>query len=55
MAEKGVVQKNGIEMEYCKFGSGDKVFVILPGLSIQSVMGAKDIIENNYSILIGFP
>ena len=51
MAEKGVVQKNGIEMEYCKFGNGDKVFVILPGLSIQSVMGAKDIIENNYSIL----
>lgn len=26
MAIAGVVQKNGIEMEYCKFGSGDKIF-----------------------------
>lgn len=51
MAEAGVIQKNGIEMEYCKFGNGDRTFVILPGLSIQSVMGAKDVIENGYSIM----
>ncbi|MCR5356889.1 MAG: alpha/beta hydrolase [Lachnospiraceae bacterium] len=51
MATKGVVQKNGIEMEYCRFGSGSRVFVILPGLSIQSVMGAKDAIENAYSLM----
>lgn len=38
-------------MEYCKFGRGDKVFVILPGLSIKSVIGSKDIIEKNYSIM----
>lgn len=51
MAIEGVVQINGIEMEYCKFGKGDKIFVILPGLSIKSVMGSKDIIEKNYSIM----
>lgn len=51
MAIAGVVQKNGIEMEYCKFGSGDKIFVILPGLSIKSVMGSKDIIEKNNSMM----
>ena len=27
MAIAGIIQKNGIEMEYCKFGRGDKVFV----------------------------
>ena len=51
MAIAGIIQKNGIEMEYCKFGRGDKVFVILPGLSIKSVIGSKDIIEKNYSIM----
>ena len=53
MATAGVVQKNGIEMEYCKFGNGERVFVILPGLSIKSVMGSKDSIENAYAIMKG--
>lgn len=51
MAETGAVRVNGIEMEYCTFGRGDKVFVILPGLSIQSVMGAKEVIEENYALM----
>ena len=38
-------------MDYCKFGSGDKTFVILPGLSIQSVISAKDAVEDGYSIM----
>ena len=51
MATAGVVKTNGFEMEYCKFGNGDRIFVILPGLSIKSVMGAKDSIEDAYSIM----
>ena len=51
MAESGVVRKDGMEMEYCRFGTGSRVLVILPGLSIQSVMGAKDSIEDGYSVM----
>ena len=51
MAEQGTVKINGYEMDYCSFGSGDKTFVIIPGLSIQSVMGAKDAIEEAYSLM----
>ncbi len=50
MAEKGVVKTNGFEMEYFKFGNGDRILVILPGLSIQSVMGAKDAVEEGFQI-----
>ena len=38
MAIAGVVQKNGIEMEYCKFGSGDKIFVIFRPVSRLSCL-----------------
>ena len=51
MAITGVVKKDEIEMEYCRFGTGNSVFVILPGLSIQSVMGAGDAIEEEYAIM----
>ncbi len=51
MAELGKVTKDGIEMEYCKFGKGSRIFVILPGLSIQSVMGAKDSIETAFGVM----
>ena len=51
MAEKGVVSVNGFEMEYGKFGSGDKVFVIIPGLSVQSVLGAVEAVESAYSLM----
>ena len=39
------------EMEYFTFGNGPKNFVIIPGLSVQSVMGAKDSIEEEYKIM----
>ncbi len=29
-------------MEYFRFGAGERPLVILPGLSVQSVMGAAD-------------
>ncbi len=51
MADLGTVKTNTFEMDYCRFGSGDKTFVILPGLSVQSVMGAKDAIEDAYSVM----
>ena len=35
-------------MDYFRFGNGEKVFVILPGLSIQSVMKSADIIAAAY-------
>ena len=50
MAEVLNVTVNGISMDYCRFGTGDKIFVILPGLSIQSVMGSADAVEEGYKI-----
>lgn len=50
MAETGIVKKDRIEMEYCRFGTGGRIFVILPGLSIRSVMLAKDVIESGYAL-----
>lgn len=32
------VRVNDIEMEYCSFGSGERAFVILPGVSVRSVI-----------------
>ena len=37
-----------MKMDYIKFGSGKKAFVILPGLSIHSVMGLEDEIAEAY-------
>ena len=51
MAEAYTVSVNGFEMEYCKFGNGDRVFVIIPGLAIQSVIGAKDAVEEAFTIM----
>lgn len=39
------------EMEYFRFGKGEKKLVILPGLSIQSVMGATDAVASAYASL----
>ncbi len=36
-------------MDYIVFGNGEKAFVILPGLSIHSVMGAADAIAAAYA------
>ncbi len=37
-------------MNYFRFGGGSKVLVILPGLSLQSVMGSADAVAEAYSI-----
>lgn len=51
MAETGVVKKDGIEMEYCRFGRGSRVFIMLPGLTIQSIIGVKDAIEEANTVM----
>lgn len=42
------VSAGDIEMEYAVFGNGEKNFVILPGLSVHSVMGSADAIAEAY-------
>ena len=38
-------------MDFFRFGTGDKTLVILPGLSVQSVMGAADAVAEAYRSL----
>ena len=42
---------DGFTMEYFRFGRGAKPLVILPGLSVQSVMGAADAVAGAYRSL----
>lgn len=51
MAEVLTIKTDKYNMEYCKFGSGDKVMAIIPGLSVQSVMGSADAIEDSYGAM----
>ncbi len=37
-------------MDYFKFGCGGKTLVILPGLSVQSVMGSADSVADSYRV-----
>ncbi len=43
------VDKGDLKMDYIKFGKGKKNFVIIPGLSIHSIMGSASAIEEAYS------
>lgn len=45
------VKTDSFAMDYCKFGSGDRALVILPGISIQSVMGSADAVAQAYQTL----
>ena len=42
------VSTENVEMDYIVFGNGEKSFVILPGLSVHSVMGLADSIADAY-------
>ena len=42
------VHTGTFSMNFFRFGSGAKTLVILPGLSVQSVMGAADAVEAAY-------
>ena len=46
------VSINGKEMEYIRFGKEDgEAFVILPGLSLKSVLGSADAIVSAYALI----
>lgn len=42
------VETDEFSMDYCKFGTGEKVLVVLPGLSVQSVMASADAIAEAF-------
>ncbi|HAQ62906.1 MAG TPA: alpha/beta hydrolase, partial [Ruminococcaceae bacterium] len=48
--ETGRASNEKFEMQYIKFGQGKKTLVILPGLSVQSVIPAAAAIEKQYEI-----
>ena len=48
--ETGRFSNEKFEMQYIKFGQGKKTLVILPGLSVQSVIPAAAAIEKQYEI-----
>jgi pimeloyl-ACP methyl ester carboxylesterase len=43
------VKTDDFEMQYFRFGSGERVFVILPGISIQSVMVSAQLVADAYA------
>lgn len=45
------VHTENFSMDYFRFGHGDRTLVILPGLSVQSVMGAADAVADAYRSL----
>jgi pimeloyl-ACP methyl ester carboxylesterase len=49
MPEIGKVTTEEFSMDYFKFGTGPRTLVIIPGLSIQSVMGAANTVAAEYS------
>ena len=50
MTEILKINANENEIEYAKFGNGKRAFVIIPGLSIKSVMESAALVENAYSV-----
>ncbi len=48
IASVKTVSIDNTEMDYAVFGSGEKNFVILPGMSVHSVMGSADAIAEAY-------
>ena len=44
----GTVRTDSFAMDYIRFGRGHKTFVILPGLSVQSVMGSAEAVALAY-------
>ncbi|MBO5995355.1 MAG: alpha/beta hydrolase [Firmicutes bacterium] len=47
----GTAKTDSFSMDYFKFGHGEKALVILPGLSVQSVMGFAEAVEEAYQVL----
>ena len=45
------VRANGFSMDFFRFGNGGRTFVILPGLSVQSVMNYANSVSQSYRLL----
>ena len=45
------ITTDSFSMDYFKFGHGKRALVIIPGLSVQSVMGSADIIASSYDAM----
>ncbi|MCF0237297.1 MAG: alpha/beta hydrolase [Sphaerochaetaceae bacterium] len=45
------VEFNGKKMDYCVFGSGERILVLIPGMSLGKVTGAVELISSSYSLL----
>ena len=45
------VETEGISMKFFRFGNGEKTMVIIPGLSVQSVMGLASSIRRDYEVM----
>ena len=45
------VKTEDFSMDFFRFGEGERTLVILPGLSVQSVMGAADAVAEAYRSL----
>ena len=50
-AKIAAVETDDFKMDYLQFGNGDETLVILPGLSVQSVMGSADAVVKAYQQL----
>ena len=51
MAVQKTARVNDFEMDYFCFGNGERIFVIIPGLSIKSVMGSADAVEEGFAFM----
>ena len=47
----GTVTTDRFSMDYCSFGRGSRILVIIPGLNVQSVMPLAAVIAEAYRIL----
>ena len=47
----GCVKTEAFTMRYFSFGRGERPLVILPGLSVQSVMGSAQAVAKEYSVM----
>lgn len=49
----GTVRTEQFSMEYCRFGQGDRNLIIIPGISVQSIMPSAGLIADAYDLLTG--
>ncbi|MBR3366207.1 MAG: alpha/beta hydrolase [Lachnospiraceae bacterium] len=49
MIQIETVRKETFEMQFFRFGSGPRTYVILPGLSVQSVMASAEAVAQAYA------